>query len=281
MAKKIYGIDVSHHQGTINWQRTASELRRVNGGTDPGFAILRVGYSARHGKGGLYTDGQILENIKGCEQHGVPMGIYFYSYDTTPAAAALTAAQVVKTIKGHRFAYPIYIDMEYEPFNTGSDGSGRSRAQVRADNTEIIKAACKVFEEADLYASVYCSRDFFVNYTNLEALAGFDKWEAAYTSADTTAVQNGVWQYSSKNPLKIAGFGSSLDCNVSYKDYPAIMAAAGLNGYTKPEFVPEQSPESVEQQGTVLKIGPMSSGDVANVTALAESLAVPCEIVDE
>ena len=32
---KIYGIDASHHQGTINWKQTASELRRVNGGTSP------------------------------------------------------------------------------------------------------------------------------------------------------------------------------------------------------------------------------------------------------
>lgn len=75
---KIYGIDVSHHQGAINWATVAAELRRVNGGTSPGFAILRAGYSARHGKGGLYMDGQLLRNIKGCEQYGVPMGIYFY-----------------------------------------------------------------------------------------------------------------------------------------------------------------------------------------------------------
>lgn len=51
---KIYGIDVSHHQGAINWQRTASELRRVNGGSNPGFALLRVGYSARHGLCGAF-----------------------------------------------------------------------------------------------------------------------------------------------------------------------------------------------------------------------------------
>ncbi len=72
---KIYGIDVSLHQGAINWATVAAELRRVNGGTSPGFAILRAGYSARHGKGGLYMDGQLLRNIKGCEQYGVPMGI--------------------------------------------------------------------------------------------------------------------------------------------------------------------------------------------------------------
>lgn len=32
---KINGIDVSHHQGTINWKQTASELRRVNGRDKP------------------------------------------------------------------------------------------------------------------------------------------------------------------------------------------------------------------------------------------------------
>ena len=88
---KIYGIDVSHHQGAIDWATVAAELRRVNGGTSPGFAILRAGYSARHGKGGLYMDGQLLRNIKGCEQYGVPMGIYFYCYDQSADAAATTA----------------------------------------------------------------------------------------------------------------------------------------------------------------------------------------------
>ena len=75
---KIYGIDASHHQGTINWKQTASELRRVNGGTSPGFAILRVGYSARHGKGGLWMDSQWTKNVEGCEAYGVPMGVYVY-----------------------------------------------------------------------------------------------------------------------------------------------------------------------------------------------------------
>ena len=84
---KTYGIDVSHHQGKINWASTARELRRVNGGTSPGFAILRVGYSARHGKGGLILDKQWTANVAGCETNGVPMGAYFYSYDTSAEAA--------------------------------------------------------------------------------------------------------------------------------------------------------------------------------------------------
>lgn len=226
---KIYGVDVSHHQGVINWKDMASELRRVNIDTDPGFAILRVGYSKK--AGGLTLDKQIKNNISGCEQHGVPMGAYYYSYDKTPEAATATANDVVDFIDGHEWDYPIYIDVEYEAFNTGKDGSGRSREKVKADNTAIIKAALKVFEDAGYYAAVYCSRDFFLNYTNLSELKAFDKWEAAYGSIDTDAVQNGLWQFSSKNALKIKGFRNALDCDVSYVDYPLIMRSKGLNGY--------------------------------------------------
>lgn len=250
---KIYGIDVSHHQGTINWQQTASELRRVNGGSNPGFALLRAGYSARHGKGGLWTDGQFLANVQGCEKYGVPMGVYFYCYDQSAAAARLTAQQVVKMLDGHKWDYPIYYDVEYEPFN---------KSCGKATNTAIIKAALEVLEAAGYYAAVYCSRDFFLNYTNLAALSGFDKWEAAYTASDTATVQNGLWQYSSKNALKIAGFGNSLDCDVSYKDYPAIMRQAGLNGYAKQAASDTaQTPTAPAANRYQFSLGPVTSGD--------------------
>lgn len=40
----VKGIDVSHHQGTIDWNTVKAELLRINGNTNPGFAILRIGY---------------------------------------------------------------------------------------------------------------------------------------------------------------------------------------------------------------------------------------------
>lgn len=166
--------------------------------------------------------------------------------------------------------YPIYLDVEYEPYNTGKDGSGRSRTQVKADNTAIIKAALDVFEKAGYYAAVYCSRDFFLNYTNLGNLAGFDKWEAAYTRSDTAAVENGLWQYSSKNALGIAGFGSSLDCDVSYKDYPDIMKRCGLNGYIKTPASSTGNTNGEKLQTPT--VGPMSKGDFDRIVNQAAAL---------
>lgn len=274
---KIYGADFSHHQGTVDWATVATELRRVNGGTSPGFAILRAGYSARHGKGGLWTDGQFLRNIRECEKYGIPMGVYFYCYDESAAAAEITAEQVAALLKGHKFAYPIYYDVEYEPFNTGKDGSGRTRAQVKATNTAMISAALSKLEKLGYYAAVYCSRDFFLNYTNLSALANFDKWEAAYTAADNDTVQNGLWQYSSTNALGIKGFGNKLDCDVCYRDYPSIMQAAGLNGYTKISGSNDDNANDTADDSTtltqqIITVGPVSNGDAVQFYKLAQQL---------
>ena len=127
--------------------------------TEDSFAELANELSADTGsntKGGLYTDGQFLNNVAGCEKYGVPMGVYFYCYDTSPAAAAITAQQVVKMLSGHKFAYPIYYDVEYEKYNLNCG---------KAQNTAIIKAALETLEAGGYYAAVYCSRDFFINHT--------------------------------------------------------------------------------------------------------------------
>ena len=121
MSTKVYGIDVSYHQGVIDWKKTASELRRVNGGKNSGFAFLRVGRSNLDGKGGLSLDSQWKNNLAGCEANGVPVGVYWYCYDESVAAVMQTAHDVVDQLKGHKFDYPIVFDMEYEPFNTGEE----------------------------------------------------------------------------------------------------------------------------------------------------------------
>ena len=141
----------------------------------------------------------------------------------------------------------------------------------------------QVVESAGYYGMVYCSRDFFQRYTSLDELTGYDKWEAAYTSADTAAVANGIWQYSSRNALGIAGFGNSLDCDIAYKDYPGIIRAAGLNGLGAPaEEEPEapEAPEAPEEGETeapprwCIMTGAMTAGDRDTVAELLASRGI-------
>lgn len=75
------GIDVSKHQGVINWEKVkASGL--VN------FAILRAGF----GKESSQIDVQFERNYSECKRLGIPCGAYWYSYAKTAAEAGQEAA---------------------------------------------------------------------------------------------------------------------------------------------------------------------------------------------
>ena len=66
------GVDVSEHNGTINWEAAKAD------GVE--FAIIRCGY------GSDYTsqdDEQWLHNVTECERLGIPYGVYLYSYADT------------------------------------------------------------------------------------------------------------------------------------------------------------------------------------------------------
>ena len=214
-----YVIDVSKYQGNIDWPAVAEALKKANNG-EQGGAILRVGYS--HYEGGLTVDEKFQRNMEGCEAAGIPFGAYVYAYDKSTKAAAASAQFVADKLKGHKLGYPVYYDIEYEPFYLGS---------TKKVNTDIVVSAVETFEANNLYAGVYASRDFFLSHLDLKRLLPYTLWEAAYVSSDSTHIANDMWQYSSSNPLRIPGFGTALDTNVTYKDFPAIMQATGLNGY--------------------------------------------------
>lgn len=98
-------VDVSEHQGTIDWQ-TAK-----NNGVEG--AIIRIGF----GWNNRY-DGQALRNISECKRLGIPFGIYFYSYAAAPSEGASEGADLVGKLRGagvnpSDLSYPIFYDLEY------------------------------------------------------------------------------------------------------------------------------------------------------------------------
>ena len=74
------GIDVSKHNGTIDWAKV-----KASGKVD--FAIIRAGY----GKSISQKDAQFERNYAGAKAAGLPVGAYWYSYALTPAEAEAEA----------------------------------------------------------------------------------------------------------------------------------------------------------------------------------------------
>ncbi len=243
-------IDVSKHQGLIDW------LKVKNSGIS--LAMIRSGY-------GRYTsqrDPQFDRNVRECEANGIAWGTYWYSYATSAAQAQQEARCCLQVIKGLKPTLPVAYDIEYEP---------GILALSNATRTAMVKAFLEEIEAAGYYGILYASKDFIQNRLNWRELTAYDVWCAQYGSACTCPLPYGMWQYSSKNPLGIPGFGSSLDCNNVYKDYPSIIQHAELNGWIEPEDDGGSDDSAKLQRITV---GPLSSGDVATLRKLCESLSL-------
>ena len=95
------GIDVSKHQGVINWEKV-----KASGQVD--FAILRAGF----GKESSQIDVQFERNYSECKRLGIPVGAYWYSYAKTTTEAEQEAAVCLSALAGKQFEYPIAFDIE-------------------------------------------------------------------------------------------------------------------------------------------------------------------------
>ena len=161
----IYGIDTNHHHPVTNWNSVKNYLASKNLSITPGFVMVRLGYSSTTGNGGLCLDRISLDSIKQCNALKIPVGVYVYSYDHSPAAAIKTMNEAMNILKNYTIDYPVVYDIEYEPFN---------RKCGKDMNTAIVMAAMNVIEKAGYYGMIYASRDFFKNYMHKDMLKSYD-----------------------------------------------------------------------------------------------------------
>ena len=82
----LKGIDVSTHQGNVNWSVVKNHVD---------FAILRAGY----GRLVSQQDAQFVNNYTGCKSNNIPCGAYWYSYAMNEDDAVLEAKAFWKFLK--------------------------------------------------------------------------------------------------------------------------------------------------------------------------------------
>lgn len=205
---KIRGIDVSYCQTKVDWQKVKEEGIR--------FAMVRVGYCMNDGA--LKVDRMFKSHMEGAVAAGLDVGVYLYSYATSPSAAKKAAQQVLKAVEPYRLTYPIALDMEYDDEYIKNS---------KENNTAIAAAFLREMEKGGYYAMLYCSKDFLDSHLLPERLTAFDKWIAQYNSKCTSKHAHGIWQYSGSG--KVRGVAEKVDLDVAYKDYPRIIRRAKLN----------------------------------------------------
>lgn len=201
------GIDVSRHQGDINW-----------GHVDADFAIIRAGY----GREVSQKDEQFENNYAGCKSNKIPVGCYWYSYALDVEDAKREAKACIEVIKGKTFEYPIYFDVEE------SSQAKLPKTQMSA----IVKAFCDELEKAGYWVGIYSYASFLKEHLSVDVLNRYAVWVAhTGVNAPNYDKQYGMWQYS--HTSRVNGINGDVDKNKCYVDYPTKIKEAGLNGFKK------------------------------------------------
>ena len=198
-------IDVSRYQGNINWDKLAGKI---------GGAMLKT-VSTNKSFGGIYIDQQFERNYAECKRLGIPVGAYYYTYAQDAATVQAELAKLHQALAGKTLTLPVAVDVEDNKLKP-----------LSADAlTDLVIAAADAIESWGLYAMVYTYTWYSQTELNMDRLSAYDLWIADYRASRPTR-KHGMWQYTSTGQLD--GIAGNVDISHAYKDYPSIIARAGL-----------------------------------------------------
>lgn len=233
----VYGLDLSVHNGSVDFNAIKAA------GHD--FVILRAGYGSSISQ----KDKNFEAYYKAAKAAGLKVGAYWYSYALTAAEGTQEAKVCLEAIRGKKFEYPIYIDME--------DADSYKRKHGMPSNATlcaICENFCKYVESKGYYVGVYASESWFNSQLKNMSKA-YDCWVANWGSNNGTLQtdKSGSYhlhQYTSEYYLNKK---KRFDKNVAYVDYSSIIKAAGLNGYAK-DLVSAPTPSTPTPSGSTLDL---------------------------
>lgn len=195
------GIDVSKHQGEIDWQQVAED------GVE--FAFIRVALRG-YGTGRLVEDEYFEQNIQGALNAGIKVGVYVYSQAINEAEVLEEASLVLEKIAPYEIQCPVVFDVEKV---TGD--SGRMNELTLEERTNLTLLFCQTIENAGYKPMIYHNMEMGALMLDLETLEGYDKWFAYYNPDFYYPYDYKIWQYSHTGTVK--GIDGEVDLNISFE----------------------------------------------------------------
>lgn len=182
-----WGIDVSSHNGDIDWSGVAKEAD---------FAFVRVGFRG-NSEGEINEDANYADNLKEAEKNHVPVGVYFYSQAVNEAEAEEEAEYMLAQIRNYNISLPVVIDFEY-PFKDGTHyGRMWDAGMNRKERTALVNAFCNKVREAGYTPGIYASSYIYKSQLIMEDIADdVFIWVADYNDHVTYNGEYDFWQYS-------------------------------------------------------------------------------------
>ena len=201
-------IDVSHHNGKIDWNKVAhSDIRG---------AVIRAGY----GKGNI--DRTFHQNIEGAITANIPwIGLYWFSYAYTAGMARQEAEYL------HRIAYTykpylylgVYFDWEYDSMKYAKQHTQYINKQVI---TDMVKQFCNMTQQLGYISGYYLNEDYKKNWIDTNELTGLRQWYARYSSK---AKPTGAYMHQYTSTGRVQGINGNVDISKILAPLPIDLIA--------------------------------------------------------
>lgn len=193
-----FGIDVSSHQGDIDWNAVAAD------GVE--FVFVRAVYRG-YGTGKLVVDEKCLENIEGAQAAGLDVGVYVFSQAITQAEVLEEASTVLNLLDGYQLQLPIVFDVEKV-----ADNEARTNALSVDERTQLSIAFLDAVENAGFEGMIYHNTEMGAMLVDLNQLTDYEKWFAGYNKEFYWPYEFSLWQYSESGTVD--GINSKVDLDI-------------------------------------------------------------------
>ena len=196
----IKGIDVSAHQGEIDWAKVAK--------SNVDFAMIRAVYRG-YESGKLLEDNQFRTNIEEAHAKGIKIGAYIFTQAINKQEVDEELSKLNGLLGTYALDYPVAIDIEDL---TGS--TERIEALSKVELTELIRYYCDKLEESGYTPMLYLNIDSALNMLDLSRFEDIKKWFAVYDTNFYYPYAYQMWQY--KDTGKVDGIDGNVDLNLYF-----------------------------------------------------------------
>ncbi len=203
----LRGIDVSTHQGTIDWDEVA--------GAGLSFAIIKATQGWSEKTAGLrnFTDSKFKRNITEAHRIGLRVGVYHYLTAQTVGEAMEEAEYFLSVIEPYKPIIDLWAVVDVE-----SKYLPRDKTLL----TQIVNTFCSRVVSAGFEPMIYTNPDYLKH--RLNDISYWPLWLALWrkktnvpTVKDYPAMK--LWQWGSE---AIAGISGNVDANFAIVDLPEI-----------------------------------------------------------
>ncbi len=192
------GIDVSSHQGEIDWKKVAGD------GVE--FAIIRAFYRG-YETGKLVEDKQFAANISGALMNNLSVGVYAFTQAVTEKEVEEEVRYMTELLRPYKMTGPVVVDVE-----PAADGTGRMDRLKKEERTELVKIYCERLKEAGFRPMIYFNIETALKLLDLKQLEDYEKWFAVYDSAMYYPYEYTMWQY--KETGTVNGIKDGVDMDI-------------------------------------------------------------------